>query len=196
MSQQAVQPLPPCCLWPRAEREYSHSLRSDVWAFNLNTLSWKPLIVPGVRCERQSDSSMWEVAVEQAPGPGQRAGHSCVVEEVLGETGSILTFGGSYSVSGIPSSVIQYTNDVWRLQLSGGQSGSSLTAAWVQLDVRGEPPSPRGGHAAAHVGGAMHVFGGCLGARLPSAMEHRMCTVPLRRHVRACPPQAASLVVR
>jgi len=39
----------------------------------------------------------------------------------------------------------------------------------VELDVRGAPPSVRGGHAAALVGGAIHVFGGCLGWGVDSA---------------------------
>jgi len=48
---------------------------------------------------------MWETAAKQTLGPGERAGHTCVVEEDLGDSsgGSILTFGGSYTVSGTPS---------------------------------------------------------------------------------------------
>ncbi len=46
----------------------------------------------------------------------------------------------------------QYFNDTWSFDIS--------TRKWTELQCTGSIPSPRAGHAAVLVGGAIYVFGG------------------------------------
>lgn len=79
-------------------------VRSDVWAFDLQQLSWQTLHDPTITCEQAADNSITEKAIYEYPSPGQRAEHSCVTERELsmeGGSGSVLVFGGGYMLPGL-----------------------------------------------------------------------------------------------
>ena len=90
--------------------------------------------------------------------PDRRAEHSAIVDS---ENNRMVIFGGLGQEGDLVGDDI-YLNDTWELTLS--QDGA---VAWNKLEVEGEPPAPRSGHAALYdaVDQRMIVFGGSDGGQ-------------------------------